>query len=170
MSAARIHGLVTTLTATDPAICDQGGLAELVAASQQLRCWLDAFDATVAARAAALAHDGRCEPPAVLLAGRHSRRDGETAARRGEVCELLPGLHEALAAGTVSAGHADAVARVAADLEDRGRTELRGVEDAVVASAAASTVEEFTRKVAGPGPVRRRRPIPPRSGDAGNAA
>ena len=147
MSASWIYGLVTTLTAADPASCDRGGLAELVAASQQVRSWLDAFDATVAARAAALADEGRCEPPSALLAGRRSRRDGQAAARRGEVCELLPGLHEALAAGKVSAGHADAVARVAAELDDTGRAELQKVEDVVAAAAEASSVEEFGRKM-----------------------
>jgi hypothetical protein len=147
MSASRIHGLVTTLTAADPATCDRGELAELVSASQGVRAWLDAFDASVAVRAAALAEEGRCESPGSLLAGRRSRRDGDAAARRGEVCALLPGLHEALAAGRVSAGHADAVARVAAELDERGRAELAEVEDAVVASAQASSVEEFARKV-----------------------
>jgi hypothetical protein len=114
MSTSRIHGLVTRLTAADPATCDRGGLAELVTASQQVRSWLDAFDATVAARAAALAAEDRGEPPETVLTGRRSRRDGQATARRGEVCALLPVLHEALAAGTVSAGHADAVVRVAA--------------------------------------------------------
>jgi len=147
MSAARIHGLVTTLTAADPSRCDRGGLVELVAVSQQVRCWLDAFDATVAARAAALAREDRGERPETVLTGRRSRRDGQTAARRGEVCALLPVLHEALAAGTVSAGHADAVARVAAELDDTGRAKLQEVEGAVVASAEGSTVEEFSRKM-----------------------
>ena len=96
---------------------------------------------------AALADEGRCNPPSALLAGRRSRRDGQAAARRGEVCELLPGLHEALAAGKVSAGHADAVARVAAELDEPGRAELQKVEDVVVAAAEGSTVEEFGRKM-----------------------
>jgi hypothetical protein len=147
MSTSRIHGLVTRLTAADPATCDRGGLAELVTASQQVRSWLDAFDATVVARAAQLADEGRCEPPADLLAGRRSRRDGQASARRGEVCELFPGLHEALAAGNVSAAHADAVARVAADLDDAGRAQLRDVEGAVVAAAEPSTVQEFSHKM-----------------------
>jgi hypothetical protein len=47
----------------------------------------------------------------------------------------------------VSAGHADAVVRVAAELDDAGRAKLCEVGDAVVASAQASTVEEFARKM-----------------------
>ena len=63
----RILGLMATLTAADPASCDRGGLAELVAASQQVRAWLDAFDASVAARAAHPGvHAGACMQTSTL--------------------------------------------------------------------------------------------------------
>jgi hypothetical protein len=128
---AAILSKVTQLAAADPATCDRVGLAALAATSQQVRSWLDALDATIARCADQLAAAGTCEPAAALLnlGGRRSSRDAEAASRRGEVCELLPGVHEAWATGTISAGHADALARVAATLDERGRDELRDLSE-----------------------------------------
>ncbi len=49
---------VTVLAQADPATCDRGALADLVARSQRVRSWLDAFDARVALAAARLAEQG----------------------------------------------------------------------------------------------------------------
>ena len=71
-----------------------------------------------------------CEAPAAVLTGdgRRSVKDAEAAAGRAGVCDLLPGVHDALAGGDVSAGHADALARVARDLDDTGRSQLQELE------------------------------------------
>jgi hypothetical protein len=113
------------------------------------RCWLDAFDARIAQQAARLAEEGRCEPPAAVLAddGRRSAKDAEAAVGRVGVCDLVPAVHDALAAGAVSAGHTDALARVAGSLDDAGRSELRALESTLVESAKASSVETFERRV-----------------------
>jgi hypothetical protein len=47
--------VATQLACADPAACDRGELADLVATSQRLRSWLDAFDARIALQAARLA-------------------------------------------------------------------------------------------------------------------
>ena len=110
-----VVALVAELADADPACCDRTGLAELVATSQKLRSWLDAFDARIALHAARLADQGSCEPASSLLTGggRRSAREAESAARRATVCADLPAVHDALAAGKVSAGHVDALARIA---------------------------------------------------------
>jgi hypothetical protein len=144
-----IVALATQLACADPAVCDRGALTNLVRNSQQLRCWLDAFDARIAQQAARLAEQGQCEPPAAVLAGdgRRSAKDAEAAVGRAGVCELLPSVHDALAAGSVSAGHADALARVAGSLDDAGRSELCALESTLLESAKASSVEAFERQV-----------------------
>ena len=43
-----VSDLVAELVDADPAACDRAGLAALVAVSQRLRGWLDAFDVRVA--------------------------------------------------------------------------------------------------------------------------
>lgn len=139
----------TALTAADLASCDRRALADLVSTSQRVRSWLDAFDGAIAVHAERLAERGACESGPSLLAGggRRSSRDAEAAARRGAIGELLPSMRGALAAGEVSAGHADAVAKVAAQLDDTGRAELQALEPTLVASAVASSVEAFEREV-----------------------
>ena len=54
--------LVAELADADPACCDRTGLAELVATSQRVRAWFDAFDARIALHASRLADEGSCEP------------------------------------------------------------------------------------------------------------
>ena len=149
MYEAEVVALATQLAAADPATCDRGDLAELVKSAQRLRGWLDAFDACIALQAARLAEAGACEAPAAVLAGggRRSVKDAEAAVGRAEVCDLLPSVHDALATGSVSAGHTDALARVARELDDAGRSQLKELEATLVESAATSSVEAFERQV-----------------------
>ena len=88
MSPHPIVGLVTTLTAADPAGCTRTEIAELAAQSAQVRCWLDAFDATLAAASP--------DPTVVSGGGRRSSREANTVAARGQVCADMPELHDAL--------------------------------------------------------------------------
>ena len=141
--------MVGELADTDPATCDRAGLASLVALSQRVRAWLDAFDVRVAVHASRLAVEGSCEPAAALLTGggRRSARDADAAARRATVCAELPAVHDALAAGRMSAGHVDAVARLSGELDDAARAELQDLQSAVVRSAVVMPVETFEREM-----------------------
>ncbi len=149
MFATDLAASVDRTLCAERVVCDQAALAELAALSLQARARLDAFDASVAMFAAELAAAGRCEGPEVLLAvgGRRSVREAKAVADRGVVCGLLPELHDALSAGTVSAGHVDAVARVASRLDDDARTELVGHAMSVLQWAQGMAVEAFERKV-----------------------
>jgi hypothetical protein len=149
MFAAEVVALATELAAADPAVCDRGDLAGLVKSSQRLRGWLDAFDTRIALQAARLAEQGACEAPAAVLAGdgRRSTKDAEAAVGRAGVCDLLPGVHDSLAAGEVSSGHADALARVTRELDDAGRSQLKELEATLVESASTSSVEAFEREM-----------------------
>jgi hypothetical protein len=141
--------LAAQLAAADPAVCDRGDLAGLVKSSQRLRGWLDAFDARIALQAARLAEAGACGAPVAVLAGdgRRSTKDAEAAVGRAGVCDLLPGVHDALASGEVCSGHADALARVTRDLDDAGRSQLKELAATLVESASTSSVEAFERQV-----------------------
>ncbi len=139
--------LASTLAQADPAVCDRDELAHLVITSQKARGWLDALDARIALRAAEFAAQGGEEAANVLCGGgRRGLRDAEAAARRGDVCAQMPGVHDALAEGDVSAGHVDALARLAHQLDDAGRSELGTLEATLVESAKRHTVEEFGRE------------------------
>jgi hypothetical protein len=87
-------------------------------------------------------------PAAVLTGdGRRSAKEAEAAVGRAGVCALLPGVHDALAAGEVSSGHADALARVTRELDDAGRSQLQELEATLVESATTSSVEAFERQM-----------------------
>ena len=59
----------------------------------------------------------------------------------------MPELHDALAAGTVAAGHVDAVARVAGQVEPDVRSQLVEKAAELVDTAAVSSVDWFERHV-----------------------
>ena len=144
-----VVALVGELADADPAACDRAGLASLVALSQRVRAWLDAFDVRVAVHASHLADHGSCEPASSLLTGggRRSAREADAAARRATVCAQLPEVHDALAAGRMSAGHVDAVARLAGELDEAARAELHDLQAAVIQSATVMPVETFEREM-----------------------
>ena len=68
-------------------------------------------------------------------------------AERASVCTAMPEVHAALAAGTVSAGHADAIARAANRLDAHERVELAALAPSLVMQAATTSVDVFARKV-----------------------
>src|SRR5262245_35611082 len=140
--------LVAQLAVADPLCCDRDGLADLVRTTQRVRSWLDAFDARIATAGRRLADQGVCEAPASLLAGngQRSTRDAQAAAARAETCEQMPGFHDALTSGEVSAGHLDALARLSAGLDDAGRSELHELQATLVESAKTKPVEAFERE------------------------
>ena len=149
MSSFDVVATVSRLADADPATCDRDGLAELVTMSQRARAWLDALDVRIAVHARRLAESGACEAPEALLTGggRRAAREAAAAKRRSAMCDLLPAVHDAMAAGTVSAGHADVLADVAATLDEKGRTDLQELAPALVTSATSTSVETYRRKV-----------------------
>ncbi|MGI9028922.1 MAG: DUF222 domain-containing protein [Ilumatobacteraceae bacterium] len=147
MFQVRVVDDVRHLVSSDPAACDSSELAVLVAVTQRVRGWLDSYDTRIALRAAELAKAGVGAAASDVLAGggRRSTRDANAAARRAGVCDQLPQVHDALAAGELSAGHVDSIARTAAALDDAGRSQLAELQPAIVAAAASSSVEDFAK-------------------------
>ncbi len=137
------------LLVADPEEQDRNGLDGLVGRSLRMRGWLDALDVRIATRAAELAAAGEGEAPFRVLAGggRRAKRDAEAAATRGIVCERMPELGEALADGTIGAGHVDAVVNAARGLDDDAKQELAGHAEALVNAAAAMSPEQFDHEV-----------------------
>jgi Domain of unknown function (DUF222)/HNH endonuclease len=134
------------LLVAEPDEKNRDGLDGLVRRSLRLRGWLDAIDARIAVRAARLAEEGGAADAATVLAGggRRARRDAQAAAERGTLCEQMPGVGEALADGTVTAGHVDALANAARQLDDDGKARLAEHEQSLV--NAAATPEQFDRE------------------------
>ena len=128
---------VRRVAATDPAMCDAAELRSVAADVHRLRCWLDAVDAAVVARSTELASTG----------GRRPSREADVIAERSAVCAAMPEVQAALAAGTLSAGHADAIARVSNRLDADERVELAAQATSLVEQAARTSVDVFARQV-----------------------
>ncbi len=140
--------VATKLATADPDGCDRTALTELVALSNRARGWLDAFDSRIARRAGTLEANGRCESPGMLLSGggRRSGRDARAAANRSKLCDEIPELETAMASGSLSAGHVDAVARTAKTLDEAGRARLIERGEDLIALGESRTVEAFERE------------------------
>jgi len=149
MLAGDVVEVLQEVIATDPTTCDSAGLKTLAAGVHRLRCWLDAIDAAVVARADELARVGSGAPGCVVLTdgGRRSSREADVAMERAAVCAAMPPVHAALSAGTLSAGHADAIARASNRLDDHERDELAAMAPTLVTEAATTSVDAFARHV-----------------------
>src|SRR5215204_5139172 len=148
MFALRVVAEVEHLAGHDPAACDGPELDALVVGSGRVRSWLDAYDARLARRAGELRRAGQGAAPAeVLASGGRSRREAAAIERRAGVLEQLPAIQDALAAGQVSAGHVDHLARAAGYLDDAGRAQLTDLQPELIAAAGRLSVDDYGREV-----------------------
>ena len=126
MSDPSIRTTIEELLAVEPAACDRDGLARVVRLTERARSWLAAVEVQVARRGRELAASGTSESPEEMLSdhGRRSTKDARAADARSEVCEALPGFADALADGSVSTGHVDAIANATRHLDEEAREQL----------------------------------------------
>ena len=77
--------------------------------------------------------------------GRQSGKDARTADERERVCTVLPEFEDALAAGTVSAGHVDAIAGAIRNLDEPTTAEFVALGAELLEDAERSGVDLFDR-------------------------
>jgi hypothetical protein len=80
-------------------------------------------------------------------AAKSSLGQASKATERSTTLDATPKLASALGDGTITAGHVDAVTRTSKKLDAAQRRELLERADALVAVAAAATVDEFARRL-----------------------
>jgi hypothetical protein len=136
-----------TVRDTDPSTLDADGLALLTADIARLKAWCDARQVAVSRCQRALAEQGRAAAPSHTLTrhGRQSGRDAAAAAERETICTTMPGFESALADGTVTAGHVDALAAASRNLDDTARAEFAANAPSLLDSAAEQSVDAFQR-------------------------
>lgn len=101
------------LKTLDVSGCARPELADWAAASGRLRAALDAFDARVAAAVDGLGDGGAPASTVLRSAGRCSQREADRRAKRASGLAGLPAAANALAAGAITAEHADGLVRAA---------------------------------------------------------
>lgn len=136
-----------TVRDTDPDVLDADRLREYQRSLATLRAWCDARQVRATRRQRSLAAEGRAGEPRHTIScdGRQSSKDARQASEREQVCTTMPGFEEALAAGTVSAGHVDAVANATRNLDEVERAEFVAEAESLVGDAADQSVDAFER-------------------------
>jgi hypothetical protein len=116
---------------------------------KRLRAWLGAAEVRAARRAKTLEAAGCCES-AESMASRNGGRSGRGArdlSDRTEVCDEMPDVESALAAGDISSEHVDAVAKAARGLGDDAKAEFHELGADIVDEAVGSGVDAFARSM-----------------------
>jgi Domain of unknown function (DUF222) len=136
------------LVLIDATVADRAELDRLVALVGQVRSFLDSVDVAVGRRVKALASSTADVRPADVLGnkGRRPKPEANAAGNRSGVCDQVPGFDDALANGTIGAGHIDALANATKGLDAADMSAVAGFADALVDAAAGSTVADFERE------------------------
>ncbi|HSL74811.1 MAG TPA: DUF222 domain-containing protein [Ilumatobacteraceae bacterium] len=113
-------------------------------AVREARAWLDAQHAGLVAQLRAVSSFPEA---AIAAADRSSIGAATKTTERSETLAATPKLADALEDGTITAGHIDAVTRSSKQMNPEQREELLERADALVAVAAAGTVDEFRRRL-----------------------
>lgn len=133
----------------DPEAMSRDQLAEHNHNLKRLRSWLAAAEVCAARRAKALEAAGRCES-AESMASRNGGRSGRGArdlGRRSDLCDEMPDVEAALAAGEIGTEHVDAVARARQGLDDDAKAEFDDLATDIVAEATRTGVDGFERSM-----------------------
>jgi hypothetical protein len=135
------------LRAAEPDVLDGEQLADLATLAAAHRGWLDSLQVRITRRQRQLANEGRGAAPKDLLAreGRQSGKDARAADEREKVCTALPNFEDALSAGSVSAGHVDAIAGAVRNLDDATTAEFLALGADLLAEAELQGVDAFDR-------------------------
>jgi hypothetical protein len=127
----------------DPA-AERGVIESALRAITQLHSWLAASEAELSGRLAAQA---MFPERALADCTRGSLSDAVKTKERADTLGAVPAFAEALDAGTITAGHVDAITKAATPLEPDQRAELFERAAGLVGVAAAGTVREFGRRL-----------------------
>ncbi len=123
---------------------DAAVLGAALVAERELRAWLDASQAHLAAM---LAVTSSFPEQAIAESSKGSLGQASTVMERAATLESTPAIAAALDRGAVTAGHVDAITRAGKTLDPSQREELLDRVDALVDVAEHASQAEFARRV-----------------------
>jgi hypothetical protein len=135
-------GRIATVRATPAA--DAATVQTGLVAVREALAWLDAQHAGLVSQLQAVSSFPEA---AIAEADRSSIGAATKTTERSDTLAATPKLADALGDGAITAGHIDAVTRSSKQLDPAQREELLERADALVAVAAAGTVDEFRRRL-----------------------
>jgi hypothetical protein len=133
---------IATVRATPAA--DAATVQVGLVAVREIRAWCDAQQAGLVTQ---LREVSSFPEAAIAEADRSSIGAATKTTQRSATLAATPKLADALGDGAITAGHIDAVTRSSKQLDPAQREELLERADALVAVAAAGTVDEFRRRL-----------------------
>lgn len=138
---------VQRLLASDPDVASADELAAITRDSAVLRNFSSYVDVRAARRSKVLAAEGSSPPAGGVLIdeGRLTGNDAKAAGERDRVCTEMPAFEDALASGSCTAGHVDALAGLTKGLTDEERSDLASVVDDLVADAESQPISLFEK-------------------------
>jgi hypothetical protein len=145
MTIQSVSATVVLLLAAEPDVANRDEVAAIVRRSREVQSWLDSINVACARRTRVLAAVGEAEPAESLLSDGGLRPSKESAVinKRVPACDAMPAFEAALAAGSISGGHVDAVAAVLGRLDDEIRLAFIAEQDRLLSAARRQRVEEF---------------------------
>src|SRR5918994_4267930 len=143
MNTDHVSATVALLLTAEPDVADRDEVAAIVRRSRQVQSWLDSVNVACARRSGQLASSGQAEPAESLLndEGQRSSKDARIITQRTHACDAMPAFEAALAAGAISGGHVDAVARTIRQLDDEIRLAFIDEEANLLAAARRERIE-----------------------------
>jgi len=147
MSPPNLDELCGVLRTADPDVMEADELATLMRSIAQLKSWCDTLQVRATRRQRALAADGRADDPRNTIAreGRQSSKDARATAEREQVCTSMPSFEDALLAGSIAAGHLDAIAHATRQLTDEVVAEFTACSSDLLDDARRLGVDAFER-------------------------
>ena len=145
MNTDHVSATVALLLTAEPDVAQRDEVAAIVRRSREVQSWLDSVNVACARRTRELASVGQAEPAESLLGDQGQRPSRESAIinKRVPACDAMPKFEAALAAGSISAGHIDAVASVLGRSDDEIRAAFVGEQERLLAAAQRERVEDF---------------------------
>lgn len=133
---------------TDPDVLDSAELDEYLVTVSRLRAWCDARQVRATRRQRQLATEGHAAEPEHSLSnhGRQSAKDAKASAEREQTCTAMPAFEDALADGSVSSGHVDAIAAATRNLDDGELAEFVGESNSLLSTAEQQGVDRFAKE------------------------
>jgi hypothetical protein len=137
----------SALREADPDVMDRDEIAAFIKQVASLKAWCESLTVRGTRRQRQLATEGRGEAPKDLLAreGGQSGKEARAGEEREQVCTALPNFEDALACGTVSAGHVDAIAGAIRNLDEAVAAEFIAQGHDLLADAERMGVDLFER-------------------------
>src|SRR5918993_4037655 len=145
MNTDHVSAAVALLLTAEPDVAERDEVAAIVRRSREVQSWLDSINVACARRTRELASVGKAEPAESLLGDQGQRPSRESAVinKRVPACDAMPKFEAALASGSISAGHIDAVASVLGRSDDEIRAAFVAEQDRLLGAAQRERVEDF---------------------------